>query len=94
MLYVVDVKDGQAARIPAVTHVDGTARLQTVDQDSSPRYRRLIQTFGEATGVPIVLNTSFNLRGEPIVNTPAQAHSTFSRSGMDVVVLGQHVVEK
>ena len=94
MLYVVDVKDGQAVRIPAVTHVDGTARLQTVDQDSSPRYRQLIQTFGEATGVPVVLNTSFNLRGEPIVNTPAQAFSTFSRSGMDALVLGQHIVEK
>jgi carbamoyltransferase len=94
MLYVVDVKDGQGERIPAVTHVDGTARLQTVDQESAPRYRRLIHTFGQATGVPILLNTSFNLRGEPIVTTPAQAFSTFSRSGMDVLVLGQHVVEK
>jgi carbamoyltransferase len=94
MLYVVDVKDGQEHRIPAVTHVDGTARVQTVDADSAPRYRRLIHTFGDATGVPILLNTSFNLRGEPIVNTPAEAFSTFSRSGMDVLVLGQHIVEK
>jgi carbamoyltransferase len=94
MLYVVPVKDGQRERIPAVTHVDGTARLQTVDADTAPRYRRLIAEFGRATGVPIVLNTSFNLRGEPIVNTPAEAFSTFSRSGMDVLVLGQHIVEK
>jgi len=94
MLYVVDVKDGQGERIPAVTHVDGTARLQTVDAESAPRYRRLIHTFGQATGVPVLLNTSFNLRGEPIVNTPGEAFSTFSRSGMDVLVMGQHVVEK
>jgi carbamoyltransferase len=94
MLYVVDVKDGQVHQIPAVTHVDGTARLQTVDEDSAPRFRRLIQTFEDASGVPVLLNTSFNLKGEPIVNTPAEAFSTFSRSGMDVLVLGQHLIEK
>jgi carbamoyltransferase len=94
MLYVVDVKKGKQDRIPAITHVDGTARLQTVDREVAPRYHRLISTFGEATGVPLVLNTSFNLKGEPIVNTPAEAFSTFSRSGMDVLVLGQHVIEK
>jgi len=94
MLYVVDVKDEGRDRVPAVTHVDGTARLQTVDQRVSPRYYQLIQTFGKATGVPVVLNTSFNLKGEPIVNTPAEAFSTFSRSGMDVLVLGNHVIEK
>ena len=94
MLYVVDVKDEGRDRVPAVTHVDGTARLQTVDQRVSPRYYQLIQTFGKATGVPVVLNTSFNLKGEPIVNTPAEAFSTFSRSGMDVLILGNHVIEK
>jgi carbamoyltransferase len=94
MLYVVDVKPGQERRIPAITHVDGTARLQTVDPETAPRYHRLIDTFGQATGVPVVLNTSFNLKGEPIVNTPAEAFATFSRSGMDVLVLGQHVIEK
>jgi carbamoyltransferase len=94
MLYVVDVKDGMRERIPAITHVDGTARLQTVDPETAPRYHRLIETFGDATGVPVVLNTSFNLKGEPIVNTPAEAFSTFSRSGMDALVLGHHVIEK
>ena len=94
MLYVVDVKPDQQARVPAITHVDGTARLQTVDRDTAPRYHRLIEAFGEATGVPVLLNTSFNLRGEPIVNTPAEAFSTFSRSGMDVLVLGPHLIEK
>ena len=94
MLYVVDVKERQRDRIPAITHIDGTARLQTVDRDVAPRYHRLIETFGDATGVPLLLNTSFNLKGEPIVNTPAEALSTFNRSGMDVLVLGQHVIEK
>jgi carbamoyltransferase len=81
-------------RLPAITHVDGTARLQTVSADVSPRYYRLIEQVGQATGMSVVLNTSFNLKGEPIVNTPAQAHSTFSRSGIDMLVLGDYVVEK
>jgi carbamoyltransferase len=94
MLYVVDVKPDKQAQVPATTHVDGTARLQTVDAEAAPRYHHLIDTFGQATGVPVVLNTSFNLRGEPIVNTPAEALSTFSRCGLDMLVLGNHVVEK
>ena len=94
MLYVVDVKDGKQDVLPAITHVDGTARLQAVDEEASPRYHRLIQLLGKATGVPVILNTSFNLKGEPIVNTPAEAYSTFSRSGMDMLVLGEHLVEK
>jgi carbamoyltransferase len=94
MLYVVDVHEGKREVIPAVTHVDGTARLQTVREETSPRYHRLIERFGKATGVPVILNTSFNLKGEPIVNTPAQAMATFARSGMDMLVLGDCVVEK
>jgi carbamoyltransferase len=94
MLYVVDVREDKRHIIPAVTHVDGTGRLQTVHQGVSPRYYRLIDTFGKATGVPIILNTSFNLKGEPIVNTPQEAFNTFSLSGMDVLVLGDHVIEK
>jgi carbamoyltransferase len=94
MLFVVDVKPGQGAVLPAITHVDNTARLQTVHRDHSPLYYRLIERFGQASGVPVVLNTSFNLKGEPIVSTPAQAHSTFMRSGMDALVLGNTVVAK
>jgi carbamoyltransferase len=94
MLYVVDVKEDEREIIPAITHVDGTGRLQTVCKEMSPKYYRLIETFGEATGVPLVLNTSFNLKGEPIVNTPREAFHTFSQSGMDVLALGQYVVEK
>jgi carbamoyltransferase len=94
MLYVMDVRDHKRDLLPAITHVDGTARLQTVSADVSPRYYRLIDQVGQATGVPVVLNTSFNLKGEPIVNTPAEAYSTFKRSGIDMLVLGDHVIEK
>jgi carbamoyltransferase len=94
MLYVVDVREEKGDIIPAVTHVDGTGRLQTVHKEVSSRYYRLIETFGQATGVPVVLNTSFNLKGEPIVNTPQEAFQTFSRSGMDVLVLGEYVIDK
>jgi carbamoyltransferase len=94
MLYVVDVKPGQAEVVPATTHVDGTARLQTVHAEQSRLYYGLIERFGHASGTPVVLNTSFNLKGEPIVNTPAEAHSTFMRSEMDVLVLGNCIVTK
>jgi carbamoyltransferase len=94
MLYVVDVAENKRHLIPAVTHVDGTGRVQTVDQNCEPLYYRLIQLFGDATGVPILLNTSFNLRGEPIVNTPAEAFRTFIASEMDALVLSNYLVEK
>src|SRR5439155_25337268 len=94
MLYVVDVKPDKRAVLPAITHVDGTGRLQTVRRETNPRYYGLIEAFGRASGVPVVLNTSFNLRGEPIVNTPAEAFHTFMASGMDTLVLVDHVVDK
>jgi carbamoyltransferase len=94
MLYVVDVKPEHRETLPAITHVDGTGRLQTVHRESNPRYHRLIQTFGQATGVPVVLNTSFNLKGEPIVNTPQEAYRTFMACGMDTLVLENFLIEK
>ena len=94
MLYVVPVRPSERGTLPAITHVDGTGRLQTVFRDQSPRYYRLIERFGQATGVPVVLNTSFNLKGEPIVNTPANAFSTFCKSEMDTLVLENFLVEK
>ncbi|MFQ5903153.1 MAG: carbamoyltransferase [Candidatus Binatia bacterium] len=94
MLYVVDVQEEKRDIIPAITHVDGTGRLQTVQKDVSPKYYRLIEAFGQATGVPLVLNTSFNLKGEPIVNTPREAFHTFTQSEMDVLVLGDYIIEK
>jgi len=94
MLYVVDVEEDKRDIIPAVTHVDGTGRLQTVRKEQSRKYYRLIERFGQATGVPVLLNTSFNLKGEPIVNTPKEAFHTFTQSGMDILVLGDYVIEK
>ncbi|HLE81478.1 MAG TPA: carbamoyltransferase C-terminal domain-containing protein, partial [Dehalococcoidia bacterium] len=91
MLYVTPVKSD---KVPAITHVDGSGRLQTVQRGLNPRYARLIEKFGEATGVPMVLNTSFNLKGEPIVTTPDNALNTFAKSGMDLLVLGNILVRK
>ncbi len=92
MLLVTPVLAEARETLPAVTHVDGSARLQTVVEHTNPRYHRLLSAFGEATGVPVLLNTSFNLRGEPVVNTPAEAMSTFRRSGMDALVLDRTIV--
>ena len=94
MLMVAPIKADKRERIPAVTHVDGTGRLQSVEENVNPLYYQLIEAFEAETGVPVVLNTSFNLKGEPIVNTPDQAISTFARSEMDAVVMGRHVVTK
>jgi carbamoyltransferase len=94
MLLVTPVRDTARDRLPAITHVDGSARLQTVFAGTNPRYHSLIHRFGEATGLPVLLNTSFNLRGEPIVNTPSEALSTFTRSGMDGLVMGNTIVLK
>lgn len=92
MLYVVPVLQPEA--LPAITHADGTGRLQVVNPQTNPRYHRLLERFGEATGVPVLLNTSFNLKGEPIVNTPADAVRTFRASDMDALVLDDWVVMK
>jgi carbamoyltransferase len=94
MLVVAPVRAEQRRVIPAVTHVDGSGRLQTVSAAITPRFHRLIERFGEATGVPVLLNTSFNLRGEPIVNTPREAFNSFNRSDMDLLVLGDRLIDK
>jgi carbamoyltransferase len=80
--------------IPSVTHVDGSARPQTVEREIEPLYWNLINEFGKRTGVPVLMNTSFNLRGEAIVNTPTDAIRTFFSSGMDALVIGSYLVEK
>ena len=94
MLVVPTVRPEAREKIPAVTHVDGTGRLQWVEAEANPRYHALIKRFGQATGVPVVLNTSFNLKGEPIVNTPSEAYSTFVRSGLDALVVGDCLIVK
>ena len=80
--------------IPSVTHVDGSARPQTVEPEINPLYWNLINEFRRRTGVPVLMNTSFNLRGEAIVNTPTDAIRTFFSSGMDALVIGSYLVEK
>ena len=87
-------KEDRKAILPAITHVDGTGRMQTVFKEQSPRYYKMIEKFGQATGVPVVMNTSFNLKGEPIVNTPENAFNTFSKSEMDALVLENFIIEK
>jgi carbamoyltransferase len=86
------VRPGRRRMIPAVTHEDGTARLQTVDREVNPRYHALISAFDRLTGVPVVLNTSFN-ENEPICCRPQEAVATFLRTRMDLLALGNFVVE-
>jgi carbamoyltransferase len=80
--------------IPAVTHVDHSARIQTVDAERNPLLHRLMTKFYERTGCPVLINTSFNVRSEPIVCTPADAYQCFLMTDMDVLVLGRHIVRK
>jgi carbamoyltransferase len=91
MLLVRPIRPDKRAVIPAVTHVDGSGRLQTVDRATNPLYWNLIERFGRLTGVPVLLNTSFN-ESEPIVLTPAEAIDCFLRTHMDVLVAGHHVL--
>jgi carbamoyltransferase len=93
MIQVYPVRPEQRSAIPAVTHVDGSGRIQTVSRETNPRYWGLIRAFEARTGVPVLLNTSFN-ENEPIVHEPAQALDCFLRTRMDVLVLGQHVITK
>ena len=93
MLLVLPLRSEKADEVPAVNHL-GTGRLQTVRPEWNSRYHALVQKFGQATGVPVLMNTSFNLRGEPIVSSPADAYSTFTRSGIDVLVMENFRIEK
>ena len=94
MIVTAQVRPDKRSVIPSVTHVDGSARPQTVEKELNPLYWRLIDEFGKRTGVPVVMNTSFNLRGEAIVHTPTDAIRTFFSSGMDALVIGNFLVEK
>ena len=94
MLGVFDVKKNKRKVIPAVTHVDGTGRLQIISVKQNPRYYNLIKAFGDLTGVYVLMNTSFNLKGEPVVNSPADALKTFKASGLDLLVFENCVVDK
>ena len=94
MILTNPVRPEKRGVIPSVTHVDGSARPQTVEKEINPLYWNLIDEFGKRTGVPVLMNTSFNLRGEAIVNTPTDAIRTFFSSGMDALVIGSYLVEK
>jgi carbamoyltransferase len=94
MQFVYPVEKHQQAKVPAITHTDGTARVQTVSKAANPRYHRLIRAFEQRSGVPMLLNTSFNVMGEPIVNTPEDAVRCFYSTGMDALVLGDYVIVK
>lgn len=94
MLFVFDVRPEVADRIPAVRHTDGTARVQTVREDQNPLLHRLLHAFGALTGVPVLVNTSFNTRGEPVVCTPRDALESFCTSPLDALVMGNFLVEK
>ena len=94
MILTAQVRPEKRSIIPSVTHVDGSARPQTVEKEINPLYWRLIDEFGKHTGVPVIMNTSFNLRGEAIVHTPTDAIRTFFSSGMDALVIGSFLVEK
>jgi carbamoyltransferase len=92
MTRVCPVREPKREIIPAVTHVDGTARVQTVERETLPLYWNLINSFAELTGVPVVLNTSFNVKGQPIVNTPAEAVETFQQTALDALVCGGYLI--
>jgi carbamoyltransferase len=94
MLMVYSTRDGCGDKIQAVTHEGGTGRIQTVQRETNPLYYRSIELFGQATGIPVLLNTSFNLRGEPIVTTPANALNTFGKSDIDTLYMDNFVVRK
>jgi carbamoyltransferase len=80
--------------VPAITHVDYSARVQTVSPDTQPRYHALIESFEALTGCPLLINTSFNIRGEPIVCTPEDAYRCFMRTDMDYLILGSFLLAK
>lgn len=94
MLLVNKVREDKADQIPAVRHVDGTARIQTINENQHPLYYNLIKSFKELTGVPVLVNTSFNTRGEPIVCTPRDAVECFWTSPFDALVIGNFILEK
>ena len=89
---VVPIKKPE--KIPAVTHIDGTGRLQSVNRDANPLYYDLIKEFYKITGIPVIINTSMNVMGEPIVNTPEEAYQMIIKTDMDFIILGSYLVNK
>jgi carbamoyltransferase len=92
MLFVTDVRKQYQSQLPAITHVDGSARVQTVAKEEQPRLWLLLNEFSKITGFPILLNTSFNVRGQPIVCTPQEAIDTFLTAQLDLLVMVNHLI--
>ena len=93
-LFGIDLLNIKRSEIPAVTHVDYSARIQTVSKETNEIYFNLIKKFKEKTNCPVLVNTSFNIRGEPIVNTPLDAYKCFMGTELDILVLGNFYLEK
>ena len=93
MTQVFQIRDEKRSQIPAVTHIDGSGRLQTVYRHTNPRYYQLIEAFRDLTGMPLVLNTSFN-ENEPIVCRPQEALDCFLRTRMDMLVIGDTIISR
>ena len=94
MVITYDVKEGMDKKIPSVTHVDGTSRIQTVNEDQNALFYHYLRNLKKLTGHGVTLNTSFNVKGDCIVNTPYHALATFYGSGMDTLIMGNFVIEK
>lgn len=94
MSFVYPVRKEMQKRLPAITHVDGTGRLQTIRREANPRYYELIKEFGKLTKVPVLVNTSFNIRGEPIVMTPEHAYRCFTGTGIDYLVMDNFLIKR
>ena len=93
-LFGIEQLNVKRSELPAITHVDYSARVQTVHRDTNPRYHALISAFEQRTGCGVIVNTSFNVRGEPIVCTPEDAYRCFMRTEMDYLVLGNYLLAK
>ena len=94
MLGVFPVRKSKQKVIPAITHVDGSGRLQIISEKQNSRYYNIVKKFGKKTGVYVLINTSFNLKGEPIVNSPENAFNTFKKSGLDILALERYIIRK
>ena len=94
MLIACQVRPEKRDAIPAVVHVDGSCRVQTVSPNTNARFYRLLKAFHAETGCPVLLNTSFNVKGQPIINTPAEAIDCFCSTNIDVLVMGDLYIEK
>jgi carbamoyltransferase len=94
MIVIENVREPYRAQLPAVTHVDGSARVQTVSKEGNPEFHTLLEAVGRETGRAMLLNTSFNVKGQPIVNTPQEAVETFLRTGIDCLFLENLLVRR